>query len=128
MKQKLVATPERFSVRDLQKAHEIHYHRALVDIISMIKHAAKEEQPLWTASERVEKAFEKVKAGKTFTPEQQQWLDRIKAHLVENLSIDKDDFDELPVFSRSGGWARANRAFGGRLPQWISEFNEAIAA
>jgi type I restriction enzyme R subunit len=128
LKQKLVATPEHFSIRDLQKAHEIHYHRALVDIISMIKHAAKEEQPLWTASERVERTLEKVTAGKTLTPEQQQWLDRIKAHLVENLSIDKDDFDELPVFSRSGGWSRANRAFGGRLPEWISEFNQAIAA
>jgi type I restriction enzyme R subunit len=128
LKQKLVATPERFSIRDLQKAHEIHYHRALVDIISMIKHAAKEEQPLWTASERVGSAFEKVTAGNTFTPEQRQWLDRIKAHLVENLSIDKEDFDELPIFSRSGGWSRANHSFGGRLPQWISEFNEAIAA
>jgi hypothetical protein len=103
-------------------------HKALVDIISMIKHAAKEEQPLYTASERVEQGFEKVAAGKTFTLEQRQWVDRIKAHLVENLSIDKEDFDTLPVFSRAGGWARANRAFGSQLPRLIQEFNEAIAA
>jgi type I restriction enzyme R subunit len=127
LKQKLAATPERFSVRNLQKAHEIHYHKALVDIISMIKHAAKEAQPLYTASERVEKGFEKITAGKAFTPEQQQWLDRIKAHLVENLSIDKDDFDVLPIFSRAGGWARANIVFERRLPQLVRSFNEAIA-
>jgi len=120
--------PERFNVRSLQKAHEIHYHKALVDIISMIKHAAKEEQPLYTAGERVERSFAKVAAGKSFTAEQSQWLDRIKAHLTENLSIDEEDFDVLPIFSRAGGWARANGVFGGLLPQLIQEFNEAIAA
>lgn len=128
LKQKLAATPEHFRLGDLQKAHQIHYHKALVDIISMVKHAAEAEQPLYTAAERVERGFEKVIAGKSFTPEQRQWLDRIKAHLVENLSIDKEDFDDLPVFSRAGGWARANRAFDGRLPQLVGEFNQAIAA
>jgi type I restriction enzyme R subunit len=128
LREKLASTPERFTVRNLQKAHEIHYHKALVDIISMIKHAAKEEQPLYNASERVAMGFEKVTAGKTFTPEQQQWLDRIKAHLTENLSIDKEDFDTLPIFSRAGGWGRANAVFDRKLPQLIHSFNEAIAA
>jgi len=45
----------------------MHYHKALVDIISMIKHAAKEGEPLLTAEERVERAFAKVVTGKTFT-------------------------------------------------------------
>jgi type I restriction enzyme R subunit len=128
LKEKLAATPERFNVRNLQKAHEIHYHKALVDIISMIKHAAKEEQPLFTAGERVERGFETVTGGKTFTPEQQQWLDRIQRHLVENLSVGKDDFDTLPIFSRAGGWGRANTVFNRQLPQLIHAFNEAIAA
>jgi type I restriction enzyme R subunit len=128
LREKLAATPERFTIRNLQKAHQIHYHKALVDIISMIKHAAKEEQPLFTASERVEMGFDKVTAGKTFTPEQQQWLGRIKEHLVENLSVGKDDFDDLPIFSRAGGWGRANVVFGGKLTEIIQSFNEAIAA
>jgi type I restriction enzyme, R subunit len=128
LREKLAATPVRFSERNLQKAHELHYHKALVDIISMVKHAAEGEQPLLTASERVERGFAKVTAGKSFTPEQQQWLDRIKAHLVENLSIEKEDFDALPIFSRAGGWARADRVFARRLPQLIQNLNEAIAA
>ena len=94
----------------------------------MIKHAAKEEQPLFTASERVERSFERVTAGKAFTPEQQQWLGRIKEHLVENLSVGKDDFDDVPIFSRAGGWGRANSVFGGKLTEIIQSFNGAIAA
>ncbi len=63
----------------------------------------------------MERAFAQVTAGQTFTPEQQQWLDRIREHLIENLSIDQEDFDYLPVFARAGGWGKANRVFDGEL-------------
>ena len=128
LKSKLAATPEHFTIENLQKAHEIHYHKALVDVISMIKHAAHQESPLWTAEERVDLAFQKVTDGKTFTQGQEQWLNRIREHLKENLSLDQDDFDILPIFTRSGGWATANGAFEGQLPPLIHQFNEAIAS
>ena len=114
------------AVSNLQKAHEVHYQKALVDIISMVKHATDEQNPLLTAEERVERAFNKVTTGKTFTKEQLQWLDRIKAHLAENLSIDEEDF-ELPIFSRLGGWKKANGIFFGELAPLIHSFNQAIA-
>jgi type I restriction enzyme, R subunit len=47
--------------------------------------------------------------------------------LVENLTIDLNDFDVLPVFNRAGGWVRANKVFAGQLPQLINQFNEAVA-
>jgi type I restriction enzyme R subunit len=125
--QKLAATPQRFTLGHLRKAHELHYHKALIDIISMVKHAANEEQPLYTASERVQLAIAKMSTGKSYTPEQIQWLNRIEGHLVENLTIDQDDFDALPVFTLAGGWSRANRVFEGKLPEVISQLNEAIA-
>jgi type I restriction enzyme R subunit len=125
--QKLAATPERFNVRNLQRAHEIRYHKALVDIISMVKHAAKQEEPLFTAEERVERAFHRVTRGKSFTPEQEQWLQLIKAHMVENLTIDRQDFELLPLFTRRGGLSQATRVFGGDLDGLLSEVNEAIA-
>jgi type I restriction enzyme, R subunit len=128
LRDKLKQTRERFTPEMLQKAHEIRYKKALVDIISMVKHAAKDSQPLLTARERVGRAFDKLTAGKKFTPGQQQWLDRIRAHLVENLSIDREDFDVAPVLERSGGWIAADRAFDGRLVQWLREVNEAVAA
>jgi type I restriction enzyme, R subunit len=128
LRQKLSVTNERFTIQNLQKAHQVRYHKALVDIISMVKHAAREEAPLLTAEERVNAAFEKVAAGKQFTSEQQQWLDRIRVHLIENLSLEQEDFEELPVFARFGGWGRANRVFDNQLSDIIRQINEAIAA
>ena len=128
LKDKLSTAPERFTVENLQRAHEMHYHKALVEIISMVKHAADEAQPLFTAEERIDRAFVKLTTNKTFTEEQQQWLDRIRNHLVANLSIDQEDFLQMPVFEQSGGWAKANRVFDGRLQELLRELNEAIAA
>jgi type I restriction enzyme R subunit len=128
LRTKLAATPERFTEEHLRKAHAIQYRKALVDIISMVTHAADEQRPLLTAEERVKLAFAHVTAGKTFTPEQRQWLGLIEAHLIENLTIDLGDFDLLPVFARKGGLGQATRVFGGQLQDLILQFNEAIAA
>jgi type I restriction enzyme R subunit len=127
LRQKLAATPERFSIENLQKAHQVHYKKALVDIISMIKHAADKEQPLYTAEERVKLAFAKVTEGKTFSAEQQAWLRLIRAHMMENLTIEREDFNELPVFSLRGGLSQATRVFAGSLDDLLVKLNEAIA-
>ena len=128
LREKLSSTGERFTERNLQKAHEARYDKALVDIISMIKHTANEATPLFTADERVRLAVAKVTAGRSLTTAQQQWLDRIQAHLIENLSIDPADFDDLPVFQRAGGWGQAEKAFGGQLNQLLKDLNRAVAA
>ena len=128
LRQKLSAAPERFTVDVLQKAHQMRYQKSLVDIISMVKHAAAHQNPLWTAEERVEAALKQVSEGRQFTPDQQQWLDRIRQHLVVNLSIDKDDFDIMPTFDQAGGWGKANRVFEGRLLDLLSQINRAIAS
>jgi type I restriction enzyme R subunit len=129
LREKLARSRYRFSVENLQKAHQVQYGKALVDVISMVKHAAKGEEPLFTASERVERAFEKVMAGKTFTLDQQKWLDRIREHLRANLSIDQEDFEVIPIFADAGGWGVARKAFGDtKLEALLHEFNEAIAA
>ena len=128
LRQKLATTTLRFTVENLEKAHAAHYHKSLIEIISMIKHAAHEEEPLFTASERVERALAKVTGGKELSEEQSRWLERIRVHLVQNLSISQDDFEFMPVFERDGGWRKANLAFGGTLSQWIVEINEALAA
>lgn len=127
LKRKLVQS-RRFPIETLQRAHEVRYHRALVDIISMVKHAADEQQPLLTAAERVERALARLTAGKSFTTEQLQWLDRIRAHMVENLSIEREDFEVVPVFVNAGGWAAARRVFADGLEPLLHQINEAIAA
>jgi type I restriction enzyme, R subunit len=128
LKTKLAATRMRFTMENLQRAHQVRYHKALVDIISMVKHAAREDETLFTAEERVARAFEWVTRGETFTPEQQDWLRRIREHLIANLSIDQSDFDIIPIFADHGGLRRAGQIFGSDLPILIQELNEAVAA
>jgi type I restriction enzyme, R subunit len=128
LRQRLARAPQPFDEKSLQKAHEMSYHTALVDIISMVKHAARTDEPLYTAQQRVNRAMMKITGGRGFTDEQMQWLERIREHLIENLSVDQSDFDALPIFSRYGGWARANRIFEGELPDLLKQFNEGIAA
>jgi type I restriction enzyme, R subunit len=127
LRKKLATTPQHFTEENLRRAHAARYNKALVDIISMVKHAAIEEEPLLSAAERVERALKRMEIGHTFTPEQQQWLERIRSHLVENLSISREDFDLVPVFSYHGGWKPADRAFKGKLGSLLTEINGAIA-
>jgi len=127
LRRKLAAAPERYTVENLERAHELHYHKALIDIISMVKHAVREQEPLLTAGERVKRAMSRVTEGRSFTDEQLKWLDRIRDHLTENLSIERDDFDTIPIFTRSGGWNKANKVFENQLEELLKEFNEAVA-
>ena len=103
------------------------YNKELADIISMIKHAANEDELLLNAEERVNGAFEMLTTGKTFTDDQMKWLERIRMHLIENLSIDKEDFDSLPIFQRGGGWVAADRVFDSNLESFLHEVNTAVA-
>ncbi|MBX3125533.1 MAG: DEAD/DEAH box helicase family protein [Polyangiaceae bacterium] len=128
LRQKLSSTEHHFREEVLQRAHQLAYSKALVDIISMVKHAANEQNPLLTASERVERAFEQVTAGRTFTADQRAWLDRIKEHLRANLSIDREDFEFVPIFTREGGWPVVHKVFGDDIDELIHRLNEAIAA
>ncbi len=122
LREKLAARPERFTEPNLRRA----YQNALADIISIVRHAARGE-PLLAAEERVNRAMGRIRVGRTFTPEQEGWLELIQAHLVENLVIEKADFSAIP-FSRRGAWGRANAAFEGRLEELLSQINEAMAA
>ena len=128
LRQKLSASPKRFTIDNLQKAHQVRYQKALIDIISMVKHAAREEEPLYTAEERVQRAYEKLIGDKQFNHEQKDWLERIRQHMIANLSIDKQDFELVPILSNHGGWAPANRIFNNELDLILRNLNEAVAA
>ena len=79
------------------------------------------------AEEWVDRAMARVRAGKTFTLEQERWLALIRNHLVENLAIGQEDFD-LIAFNRVGAtWGRVNCDFEGTLAGVLAEINEAMA-
>jgi type I restriction enzyme, R subunit len=94
----------------------------------MIKHAADQQTPLLTTSERVTRAIEELQAFYTFNAEQKKWLGFIVEHLKENLSISEDDLDFQPVFEQRGGLARARQVFGSELQPLIDRLNYTLVA
>ena len=123
----LKATPEHFTPENLERAHRATYHKALVDIISMVKRAALDTAPLLTAQERVEAAMQQVIDRRDLTEAQTTWLNRIQLHLVQNLSIERADFALVPVLSDHGGWGPANKTFDGQLAELLASMNQELA-
>lgn len=129
LRDKLKRSKQRFTPENLETAHARRYGKSLVEIISMVKHAADEQAPLLTAAERTEQVFAKIVAKKSFSDEQRAWLDRIRQVMIANLSIEKDDFEDQDALRRAGGWGAARRVFGDeQLGVLLEELNEAIAA
>jgi type I restriction enzyme R subunit len=103
-----------FPEEELQNAHKLVHNKALADIISMVKHAAREEEPICTAEERVDQAMKRITTEKSFNEEQMKWLGYIREHLIKNLT--------------HGGKSIANTVFNNKLESLITEINFAIAA
>ena len=60
---------------------------------------------------------------------EEKWLELIKRHLLENLLMEKEDMDYLPIFTREGAsWGKLNKVFDDDLETIILEINEAIVA
>jgi len=66
--------------------------------------------------------------GQSFDTEQIKWLELIRNHLIENLTIDVEDFELMPIFTREGGKSKAKRVFGGNLNLMVARLNELIAS
>jgi len=120
LRDKLAQTPYRFTESNLRKAYQF----ALADIISFIKHAVKGDT-LITSEERIEKAIQVATKGQSLTPEQEEWMELIRYHLIENIVIEKGDFILIP-FSRRGGWRKAEKVFGEQLSGLLVTINEAM--
>ncbi|MBD2003841.1 MULTISPECIES: type I restriction-modification enzyme R subunit C-terminal domain-containing protein [Cyanophyceae] len=117
-----------FREPELQRATQLVHNKALADIISMVKCAARADEPIYTAAERIERAIASVMVGKSFNDEQLKWLGYIQEHLVQNLTIEMDDFEYAPIFERVGGKGKAKKVFSGGLEALIDAINAAIAA
>src|SRR3990172_3887637 len=117
-----------FPEKELQKAHKLVHNKALADIISMVKHAARKEEPIYTVEERVDRALKMIVVEKSFNEEQIKWLGFIREHLVQNLTIEMRDFDYAPIFERHGGLGRAKKVFKDEFEELIAKINYAVAA
>mgnify|MGYP000992378734 CR=1 FL=1 len=116
-----------FPESSLKRATQLVHKKHLPDIISIIKKAAKNE-PLLEVNERVDKAIQTLFSGKELTAEQSEWIQYIKEHLIQNLTLDKEDFEYSPILERHGGWGRFKKVFSTDAETIIIKINEAIAA
>lgn len=115
-----------FPEERVREAVSIAKHKALADVISMVKNAADEARPLLTAEERVNAAISQVTGNSELNHEQRAWLELIRQRLVADLAIEPEDFELHPLDER-GGFARANQVFGGGLRELLKQLNWAIA-
>lgn len=106
--------------------------RVLADVVQIVRFALNEDEQLVSFPERVNERFagwmlQQKQSGRTFTPEQAQWLERIRDHIAASLTISADDFQYTP-FSQHGGLGKAYEVFGNNLNPLLDELNEALAA
>ncbi|MFA5890961.1 MAG: type I restriction-modification enzyme R subunit C-terminal domain-containing protein [Actinomycetota bacterium] len=128
LRETLTKAPQRFTEANLRKAFEAKHHKALIDIISMVKSATVEGSPLLTAEERVSAAVAAIGSSRTLTDDQAKWMEYIRQHLIQNLTIDRDDFDNVPILANRGGWGRADSVFGGQLSELLAAVNKELVA
>jgi type I restriction enzyme R subunit len=105
---------------------------ALVDLITLVRHALDPQEPIIPFARTVEERYqqwlgEQGQKGVSFTAEQQEWLDAIRDHIAKSLRIEEDDFEYAP-FNQIGGLGRVHDLFGERLPVILNELNERLAA
>ena len=105
--------------------------RLMTDIVSLVRFALKQEEVLEPFPEHVKERFEdwikgQEAGGRSFTPEQREWLELMRDCVAGSLSIDVEAFD-LPPLSQKGGLGRASAVFGKDLTKVITELNEVLA-
>ena len=106
--------------------------RSLVDLVAMVRHAIQPNEPLVPISMTVEEKYnewmaEKEASGVIFIPEQRRWLEAIRDHIANSLTIEKDDFEYAP-FNQPGGLGKAHKLFGDNLHTILGELNNRLAA
>lgn len=106
--------------------------KVLADIVSLVRFALHQEGELSPYREKVNQRFaawiaKQESNARKFTGEQRQWLEAIRDHIAESLSIDTDDFEYVP-FAQRGGLGKASQVFGNELVPMLAELNEALAA
>jgi hypothetical protein len=125
LQESLVARPDhlvdKFTEKNLRQA----FNKELEDIISIIRHAATGSE-LLTIEQGVDKVLIKVKSVRAFTEEQKKLLELIRRHRLQNLLLEEEDVDYLPIFTRQGAsWGKLDKVFGGDLEIIIQETNKA---
>jgi len=105
----------------------------LTEVVSLVRFALGQIDTLEPFGVVVERRFNlwmgrEKKAGRTYTPEQEEWLRAIAAYIAANAEITPRDFMDAPVLAGKGGIVRAREVFGSGLNEMLNELQEALVA
>ncbi|MDZ7642063.1 MAG: type I restriction-modification enzyme R subunit C-terminal domain-containing protein [Desulfurivibrio sp.] len=105
----------------------------LTEVVSLVRYALGQTDTLEPFATVVERRFNlwlgrEKKAGRQYSPEQEEWLRAIAAHLAANAEITPRDFQEAPSLADKGGLLRARQVLGTGLNEMLDELQEALAA
>ena len=104
----------------------------LVDLVALVRHALDRDTPLVSVEMTVRERYaewlaDQAARGVRFSYEQLRWLEAIRDHIANSLSIEQEDFQYAP-FNQMGGLGRVHQLFGDRLPTILRELNGRLAA
>ena len=112
------------------KVRGVGSQRLLTDLISLVRHAVQLEDELTPYLERVQQRYaqwlaDQAASGRSFTPEQRWWLDRIAEQIGVNLAVQPESFDTGEFFDRGGRFG-AMRTLGGDWLAVVEEMNRVL--
>lgn len=105
----------------------------LTEIVSLVRFALGQTDTLEPFAAIVEQRFNlwmgrEKRAGRLYTPEQEDWLRAIAAFIAANAEIAPRDFQEAPGFADKGGILQARKVLGPGLNDMLDELQGALVA
>lgn len=102
----------------------------LTDAVSLVRHGMGLDDLLIPFSDIVEQRYqswlERLAAeGRTFSPEQRAWLDMMKSHIAQSITIEQESFEHTP-FAEQGGLFEAHKIFNGDFESIIASLNKEL--
>lgn len=107
--------------------------RQLTDLVSLVRFALGLETELRPFADEVDRRFQawifrhNAQRATAFTPEQTDWLRRMKDHIASSCCIEREDFDDAQLAGQ-GGLQRAWKLFGVELDGLMNEMNQELVA
>ncbi len=66
-----------------------------------------------------------MEAGRQFTEEQLEWLGMIKEHIAASVTVEMEDFEDVP-FNQKGGAIKAYQLFGTELSNILEDLAQEL--
>jgi len=136
---KIKAPPYNLSAVNLWNAYEqietkkVHGRSRgkIVDLIALLRFELAKQENLEPFEKTIDKRFsdwvtKQRNKGTQFTPEQLEWLEKIKKHITDSITITPEDFEYTP-FDQLGGLGKANQIFENKLDKILLEMNKLSA-